>query len=188
MSTTWLANSQQSSNRARERREDRLMPLYLGLHLAIRELVRLVEAYVLANFAEDRFADIEPEIKSAYEVVYQFGYKIDFMSPLNVVTCNEKVEDALTRLIESLGFHLGLTPIPTCEDARSKDYVHSELRAISELRMRLLKAMQDDLALTGDRRRRNSFQDVILRSRSQENDKALDHYVRRGQSGLPIDD
>ena len=165
------------------------MPLYLNLHLAIRELVRLIAAYTLADFPEDRFAETESEIRNAYEVVYRFGYKIDFMSPLRIVIYNERVEDSLTRLIESLGFRLGLTPIGPHEEGRSKDYVESELRAISELRMRLLKAMQDDLALTGDQRRRwNSFQDAILRPRSRENDEALEHYLRRGRSGLPTDD
>ena len=189
MSTTWLANLQQSSTRARERREDRLMPLYLNLHLAIRELVRLIEAYVLAGFPEDGFTDREFEIRSAYEAVYRLGYKIDFMSPLEIVIRNERVEDSLTRLIESLGFRVGLSPIPVIEQARSEDNVRSEVRAISELRMRLLKAMQDDLALTGDQRRRwHSSQGAIRRSRLQENDEALDHYLRRGRTGLPIDD
>jgi hypothetical protein len=68
MSTTWLANSQQNTNQARERREDRLMPLYLGLHLAIRDLVKLINAYALAGFPEENFNNIESEIKSAYEV------------------------------------------------------------------------------------------------------------------------
>lgn len=189
MSTTWLANLQQSNTRARERREDRLMPLYLNLHLAIRELVRLVEAYVLAGFSEDEFTERESEIRSAYEAVYRLGYKIDFMSPLEIVVHNERVEDSLTRLIESLGFRVGLSPIPVTEQARREDYVRSELRAISELRMRLLKAMQDDLALTGDQRRRwRSSQGGVRRSRPQGNDEVLDHYVSRGRTGLPIDD
>jgi hypothetical protein len=189
MSTTWLANLQQSSTRARERREDRLMPLYLNLHLAIRDLVRLLEAYVLAGFPKDESAERESEIRSAYDALYRLGYKIDFMSPLEVVIHNERVEDSLTRLIESIGFRVGLTPIPAIEQTRSEDHVRSELRAISELRMRLLKAMQDDLALTGGQRRRwHSYQGIIRRLRSQEYDEALDHYVRRGRTGLPIDD
>jgi hypothetical protein len=85
--------------------------LYLNHHLAIRELVRLINDYALADFPEDRFADAESEIKSAYEVIYRSSYNIDFMSPLKIVISNERVEGSPQGLIESLGFHPGLTPV-----------------------------------------------------------------------------
>ena len=71
------------------------MPLYLNLHLGI-ESSKAIEVNVLAGFPEDGFTDREFEIRSAYEAVYRLGYKIDFMSPLEIVIRNERVEDSLT--------------------------------------------------------------------------------------------
>ncbi len=166
------------------------MPLYLNLHLAIRDLVKLLQAYALADFPEDSFSDTESEIKSAYEIVYQIGYKIDFMGTPKIAFLNEIVEDSLTRLIERLGFRLRLASIPALPEARNKDYVRSELRTISELRMRLLKEMQDDLELTrGQSRLRHSFRRIMLRLRPRKNDGTSGYdLARRDQDGFLIDD
>jgi hypothetical protein len=112
------------------------------------------------------------------------------MSPPRIAYNNELLEDALTRLIERLGFRLRLASIPALPEARNKDYVRSELRAISELRMRLLREMQDDLTLTGSRSRfLRSFLSVGLRVRPRKNFKVLENDpIMRDQDGFLIDD
>lgn len=149
LATTWLANSQQSADRSRERREGRLMPVYLSLQVAVRDWVVLLEAHALAGFPQEEFSDREARVRDAWEVLHRITYQIDLMSPLWIAFDTELVEDSLIRLTESLGFRLRLTSIPPIPEAQCADYVRSELREISDRRIRLVERMQEDLALYG---------------------------------------
>jgi hypothetical protein len=149
MATTWLANLQQNAERSRERREGSLMPLYLSLQVAIRDWVVLLEAHALAGFPQEGFSDREARIRDAWEVLHRITYQIDLMSPPWIAFDTELVEDSLIRLTENLGFRIRLTSIPPIPEAQCTDYVRSELREISDRRIRLVERMQEDLALYG---------------------------------------
>lgn len=149
MATTWLANSQQNVDRARERREGRLMPLYLSLQAAIRDWVVLLETHALAGFPQEGFSDREARIRDAFEVLHRITYQTDLMSPPWIAFDTNLIEDLLIRLTEGLGFRLRLVSIPPIPEAQTADYVRSELRSISDRRIRLVERMQDDLALKG---------------------------------------
>jgi hypothetical protein len=147
LATTWLANLQQNADRARERREGRLMPLYLDFHLAVRDWVTQLEDYALAGFPQDGSSNREARIKEAREALHRITYQIDLMSPPRIAFETELLEDSLLLLTERLGIRLRLRSIPQVPDARNRDYVKPELKSISERKMRLLEGMQNDLAL-----------------------------------------
>jgi hypothetical protein len=149
MATTWLANSQQNADRTRERREGRLMPLYLSLQVAIRDWVVLLEAHALAGFSQEGFSDREARIRDAFEVLHRITYQTDLMSPPWIAFDTNLLEDALIRLTESLGFRLRLVSSSPTPEAKTAEYVGSELRSISDRRMQLVESMQEDLALKG---------------------------------------
>jgi hypothetical protein len=190
MSTTWLANSQQNMNQMRERREDRLMPIYLSLQMAIRDLTKLLEDYALAGFPHETFFDTEAQIKAAFETLKQVTYKIDFMSSPRIVFDTELLEDSITQLIGKIGFRLRLMPLAAVPEAQSQDYVRSELRGISERRMQLLEIMRADLALTERRNRfARSFQRITPRSHIPRSEGAAKYGPpKRDQDGFLIDD
>lgn len=111
VSTTWLANLQENLNQKRERREDRLVPVYLSLQIAIRDLVKLLENYALADFPKGQeFVETETAIKIAYETLKQVTYKIDFMSSPRIIFDTELLEDSITQLLTKLGFRIRLLP------------------------------------------------------------------------------
>jgi hypothetical protein len=145
LATTWLANSQQNADRTRERREGRLMPLYLSLQLAIRDWVVLLETHALDGFPKEGFSDKEGRIRDAFEALHRITYQTDLMSPPRVAFETNLLEDSLIRLTEGLGFRLRLVSIPPIPEAQTADYVTSELRSISDRRIRLVERMQDDL-------------------------------------------
>ena len=145
IATTWLANHQQNADRSRERRESRLMPLYLSLQVAVRDWVVLLEAHALAGFPQEGYRDKEASIRDAREALHRITYQIDLMSPPWIAFDTELLEDSLIRLTEGLGFRLRLASIPPAPEAQSADYVRSALREISDRRIRLVERMQEDL-------------------------------------------
>lgn len=144
--TTWLANLQQNADRARERREGRLMPLYLSLHIAVRDWVTLLESHALADFPQDELSSREATMRDARETLHRITYQIDFMSPPRIAFETELLEDSLLCLTESLGFRLRLRSVPSVPDAHNIDYVKSRLQSISGRRIRLLERMQNDIS------------------------------------------
>lgn len=190
ISTTWLANSQQNMNQKRERREDRLMPVYLSLQIAIRKIVKLLEDYALAGFLQDTFLDTENRIKDEYEELKYVTYKIDFMGPPRIIFDCELLEDSIIRLIGEVGFHLRLAPAPAIPEAQSQEYVRLELRKISERRMQLLESMRHDLAFTeSSNRLANSFRRVVRQSGTPEDGKTPKYGPpERDHDGFLIDD
>jgi hypothetical protein len=190
MATTWLANLQQSTDRSRERREGRLMPLYLSLQVAVRDWVVLLEAHALAGFSQEGFSDRETRIRDAWEVLHRITYQIDLMSPPWIAFDTELLEDSLIRLTESLGFRLRLTSIPPIPEAQYADYVRSELREISSRRIRLVERMQEDLALYGGSSHLGqTFRAIIPKSLMTSKYRALKYGpVKRDEDKFLIDD
>jgi hypothetical protein len=188
--TTWLANLQQNRNQKRERREDRLAPVYLGLQIAIRDLVRPLESYALAGFPEEDFVRTETGIQTAFEALKQITYKIDFMSPPRIAFDTELLEDSIVHLIVALGFHVRLVPVAMGPEARNEEYVRSELQAISVRRIRLLEIMRDDLGLTEHAKHPDGLlRRSILRSReNKEKDMSKYGPLMRDPGGFLIDD
>ena len=187
LATTWLANLQQNADRARERREGRLVPLYLSLHLAVRDWVTQLEDHTLAGFPQDEFSSREAGMKEAREALHRITYQIDLMSSPKIAFETELLEDSLLRLTESLGFRLRLRSIPPVLDARNKGYVKSELKSISERRIRLLERMQDDLSLKWESRR--APRSIGSKSFSGISRRTQDHgQLRRDEDGFLIDD
>ena len=179
LATTRIANLQQAADRARERREDRLMPLYLSLNISVRDWVALLEAYALAEFPQNEFASREADMRRARESLHRITYEIDFMGSSRVAFETELLEDALLRLTEELGFHLRVKSVPSIPDTRDGNYVASELQSISERRVRLLESMQEDLKL----RREPGQLGRMRRVAAQKSDPS-----KRDEHGFLIDD
>jgi hypothetical protein len=190
MATTWLANLQQNADRTRERREGRLMPLYLSLQVAVRDWVVLLEAHALAGFPEEGFSDKEARIRDTWEVFHRITYQIDLMSPPWIAFDTELLEDSLIRLTENLGFRLRLASIPPIPEAQTPDYVRSELREISDRRIRLVERMQDDLALNrASSRLGRTLRAIIPKSLLTNKHRALKYGpVNRDQNKFLVDD
>jgi hypothetical protein len=190
MTTTWLANLQQNAASARERREGRLMPLYLSLQVAVRDWVVLLESHALAGFPQKGFPDKEARIRDAWEVLHRITYQIDLMSPPWIAFDTELLEDSLIRLTENLGFRLRLTSIPPIPEAQGADYVRSRLREISDRRMRLVERMQDDLALNGGSSRLGRTLRTVLPKSLLANKYRAPRYgpPRRDENKFLVDD
>jgi hypothetical protein len=112
------------------------------------------------------------------------------MSSPRIVFDTELLEDSIQQLIGKMGFRLRLTPGAAVPEARSQDYLRSELRGISERRMQLLEIMREDLALT---ERPNgfarSFQRIMPSSHILRSERAANYGPpKRDQDGFLIDD
>ena len=190
MATTWVATLQQNAERTRERREGRLVPLYLSLQAAIRDWVVLLEAHALAGFPYEKFSDREVRIRDAWEVLHRITYQIDLMSPPWIAFETDLLEDSLIRLTENLGFKLRLASIPPVPEAQSRDYVKSELRSISDRRIRLVERMQDDLALKGRPSRLGRTLRTIMTKSFLASNGRMPKYgpAKRDQNHFLIDD
>jgi hypothetical protein len=147
MATTWLTNLQQNTDRSRERREGRLVPVYLSLHLAVRDWVLLLETHALSGFPPGDLENMAGKLRGAWDTVHRTTYQIDLMSPPQIAFETDLLEDSLIRLTEHVGFRLRLASLPQVPEAQDQNYVRTELRSISDRRMRLVELMQNDLSL-----------------------------------------
>jgi len=190
IATTWLANYQQNADRSRERRESRLMPIYLSLQVAVRDWTVLLEAHALEGFPQEGYADKEARMREVREALHRITYQIDLMSPPRIAFDTELLEDSLVRLTETLGFRLRLASIPPVPEAQSADYVRSALREISDRRTRLVEKMQKDLDLhVRPSRFRRTMQVVMSKSLTSGKYQAPNYDpLKRDQDRFLIDD
>jgi hypothetical protein len=140
----WLTQRRTDRRSLQERREQRLLPVYLRYHTSLREWVRVVESHARAG---DMTADLEQQMHAAFEQAKLAGYEMDLMAPPRIARAAERVLDRLLELSELLGYPLRLSALQPRPEAYSRDEIRQNLVTISDERLALMVFMQHDLGL-----------------------------------------
>lgn len=127
-----------------ERREQRLLPAYLRYHTSLREWVRVIESHARASAMT---ADLDEQMRAAFEQAKLAGYEMDLMAPPEIARAAEKVLDRLLELSELLGYPLRLSALEPRAEPYSREEVRRSLITISDARLALMVLMQQDLGL-----------------------------------------